>query len=58
MNNNTKAKRRRMNPRGTEPSISTKKNIKMVITAKGTRHLVLDEKRKPYHREFPPATNR
>ena len=58
MNNNTKSKRRKMNPRGSAPSISTKKNIKMLITATGTRHLVLDEKRRPYRREFPPATKR
>ena len=57
MNNNTKAKSKRLKPKGTAPSISEKKNIRMVITATGTRHQVLDAKRRSYKREFPKATN-
>jgi hypothetical protein len=53
MNNHTKARFKRQKVKGNAPSISEKKNIKMVITANGTRHLPLDDSRRQYKREFP-----
>jgi hypothetical protein len=58
MNNRTKARSKRAKNKGATESTSTAKNIRMVVTAEGTRHLPLDKTRRPYKRIFPESTRK